>query len=171
MKRELDKEAESLKGIIKDVIGVDIMKRTRMRMYVDAKMVYAKILRDRGYALSSIGRTLMTDHSMIIHYLRNVDVFIKTEKEMANMYVVCSTKFYDMFPQEDESNIFILQKKVADLTTRLNELTLERSSILDKEQSYARIGKIIDIINERTLPGKELAVERKINAMFNNGKI
>jgi len=36
---------------------------------------------------------------------------------------------------------------------------------------YKRLTNIIKLVNERTPNGKEDLVEKKINAMFNNGKI
>ena len=171
MKKELKKESESLKEIIKEVAGVNIMKTSRIRTYVDARMIYSKILRDRGYTLGSIGRTIMKDHTMIIHYLSNVDTFINTDKEMIEMYAMCCAKFYEIYSSDEEYNVFALQKKVAALTSRINELTLQQNSPPVIEPPYGRLNKIVEMINERTPKGKEDVVDRKINAIFNNGKI
>jgi hypothetical protein len=171
MKKEFTKESDYLKQIIQDTTGVNIMKVSRMRPYVDARMIYSKILRDRGYKLGSIGKTLMKDHSTIIHYLSNVDIFIKTDKELVESYSTCLSKFYEAFSPDENYDVFALQKKVECLTNKLNELNLLEKQVNEKDIMYKRLTNIIKLVNERTPNGKEDLVEKKINAMFNNGKI
>jgi hypothetical protein len=171
MKKEFTKEAECLKQIIQKEIGIDIMKTSRMRQYVDGRMIYSKILRERGYKLGSIGKTLMKDHSTIIHYLSNVDTYIKTDQELIESYSICLSKFYEIFSSDEQYDVFALQKKVATLTNRLNELNLLDKQLSEKDNMYKRLTSIIKLVNERTPIGKEDLIEKKINAMFNNGKI
>ena len=61
------KEMQQLADIVKSVFNEDVKDKIQRREIVDARMVFSKILRERGYTYASIGRFLKKDHSTIVH--------------------------------------------------------------------------------------------------------
>ena len=68
-------EMQELTEIIKSVFNEDVKDITRRREIVDARIVFSKILRERGYTHSAIGRFLRKDHSTILSYMRSMQSF------------------------------------------------------------------------------------------------
>ena len=54
----IQKESEQLIAIVNTEFNLDILKKCRQRPYVDARRVYTQVMRDRGYSLTAIGRSL-----------------------------------------------------------------------------------------------------------------
>jgi len=169
---ELLREADELKLIIRQVFGVDININTRKRAYVDARRVYAKILRDRGYSFESIGRTLKKDHATIIHYLRNIEHIFVQDKTFFSKYAKCRDIVFKCI---DEESVFIStvdHKKIAvELDNKIAELREKYLKLSQKLDKYCRIESIIEMVDSRTPEGSEEFVERKIRTMFNGLKL
>ena len=66
------KEKDSLKDIVEAVFRTDIMSSRRYQSIVEARMVFAKILVDRGHSLSSIGKYINKNHATIIYYNKHL---------------------------------------------------------------------------------------------------
>lgn len=66
-----------LKGLIKDITGVDINQVSRKREIIEARAVYYKILKqiDKKKSLKSIGASVGKDHATVLHSLKNYDMF------------------------------------------------------------------------------------------------
>ena len=76
-------EFNFLKRIIKDVLGINVEKnRSRLREVVNAKMIYASILSNRGYGCSAIGKSLGMNHATILHYNKNFRFYKKTDSNL-----------------------------------------------------------------------------------------
>ena len=58
METQEQRNGNNLRNIIDNVFSINIMKNSRTRNIVDARLIYAKILRDRGHTFSAIGRSL-----------------------------------------------------------------------------------------------------------------
>lgn len=76
---------EKLIKLISDTLEIDLMKETRVREYVYARYIYAKIMRDKGFSLSYIGNTINKDHATIIHALKQFE-FLKNYDDFKKMY-------------------------------------------------------------------------------------
>lgn len=169
---ELLREADELKAIIRQVFGVDINVNTRKRAYVDARRVYAKILRDRGYSYESIGRTLKKDHATIIHYLRNIEHIFVQDKTFFSKYSKCRDIVFKCI---DEDSVFVSDvdhRKIAvELDNKIAELREKYLKLSREVEKYRRIESIIEMVDSRTPEGSEEFVERKIRTMFNGLKL
>ena len=58
MEEEILNEMNQLKFMVNFVFDVDIISKKRKREYVDARMVFSKILNDNGFGPSIIGKYL-----------------------------------------------------------------------------------------------------------------
>lgn len=157
----MKKEVEELIDIIKNEFGVDIRKKTRKQAYIDGRFVFAKILTDRGYGISDLGRAIGKHHSSIIHHRDSANDLLETNPAFAQKYMACRDKF--MSGKNDLVEIPDKEK----LLNQIDTLILDRNALLEEVQKHKRLKNIIEFIDSRTPSGKESFVLRKINLMFN----
>jgi len=69
-----EQESSKLKEIINLEFDLDIMEPSRERRYVDSRMVYSLVLKNRGYSYTEIGKSINKTHSTILYYLRDINV-------------------------------------------------------------------------------------------------
>ena len=161
-------EMDSLKYIIDKIFGVNLMKNSRQRNIVDSRLIYAKILRDRGHTLKSIGRSIHKDHTTIIHYINQVDHLIKHDVRLAEKYVTCKNIFLQGKPFISEKLSEADLVNVIDKLTKENEtLILERKNVLEMRESFRSIEPIMKLIESRMAKGDEKLIEEKLTKMFN----
>lgn len=156
-------EMDVLKTIITEAFNVEIVKKTNKRDAVNARKIFSKILTERGYTRSEIGRYLKKDHSTIVHYMYDVEDMIKYTSGMAQKYVTCKELFTEMVDDSSKSE----KKSILSLKLRIDELLLEREKLKDKVDRYKRIREIIDLVDTRTPVGQEYFIYKKIRLMFN----
>jgi chromosomal replication initiation ATPase DnaA len=76
-------EIEKFTGITKD----QIRGKCRKQEIVQARYLFAAIMRkNTNYTLQYIGSLINRDHSNLIFYLKKMDWFLKSEKDLANKY-------------------------------------------------------------------------------------
>lgn len=155
------KEIEEMIDIIKNIMNVDITKKTNERIYVDGRMVFSKILNDRGYGISRLGRAIKKHHSSIIHYRNGANDLLDTNEMFADKYFACK----DAFMSDKTSEMKTSNKE--QLLNQLDSLILDRNALLKEAQKHKRLKNIIEFIDSRTPKGKESFVLRQINLMFN----
>ena len=170
--KKIEPEMLQLKKIINHKFGVDINTNTRKRDFVNARLVYAKILRERGYTFESIARSINRDHATIIYYVRcAMHIFIQ-DRFLEKKYNECKGLFFgNIDPNASVSNEEILSEGVNALLQQINDLTAENTvlkyEIDERVKRFKRVNKIINLIEERTHYGREELVEKKIREMFN----
>lgn len=160
-----------LKVAIRKVFGVNIDVNTRKRVFVDARRIYAKILREQGFSFASIGYTLKKDHATIIHYLRYIDHIFVQDKALFDKYVKCKDI---LFNKVDENYTLVddasYRRVYKELEQKIGELQEKYINLHHRVEKYKRIESIIDLVNERTDQGDEELIEYKIRTMFNGLK-
>jgi len=162
------KEMDSLRLIIDKMFNVNIMRTNRTRNIVDARLIYSKILRDRGHTLSSIAKSLNKDHTTIIHYISQIEHLLKHDSLIAEKYVVCKDFFLKDKPHISEKlKQSELISQLIKLTSDNESLILERKKVMEIKDKYKRLERIINIIESRTNKGDEKIIEQKIIKMFN----
>ena len=159
---------ESLKNVVNRVFDLDIMEKSRERSYVYARYVYAKILREKGFSMQDIGKSLNKDHSTIVHYCKQIEFIVKQDTELAEKYLLCKDIFFNNVPyikkklRESE-----LESRLDKTTADFEQLLSERKKILELRDKYKRLDKIIKIIESYTPEGMEKRTEAMVNKMFN----
>lgn len=69
------------------ITKLELLERTRKMTIVDARKLVSKILRDRNYTFSAIGKLLGNiHHASIIHYCRSAENLITTDKVFRTSY-------------------------------------------------------------------------------------
>jgi hypothetical protein len=163
------KEMQQLSEIIKSVFNEDVKDKIQRREIVDARMVFSKILRERGYTYASIGRFLKKDHSTVINYMRNVYHLLTQVNGLMAKYIICR----DLFLIDKEVLYINKEEKdnklsIISLNNQIEKLILERENVTRMETKYKRIEDILSIIDKKTPNGKEKFILKKVNLMFND---
>jgi hypothetical protein len=164
----VEQEMDSLKYVIDKLFNINVMKNSRTRNVIDARLIYAKILRDRGHTLTSIARSLHKDHTTIIHYISQVDHLLRHDVRLAEKYIACKELFLrdKPFLSENLKESDVVSRLIK-LTSDYEKLILERKNVLSMRDKYKRIEGIVDLVDSRTPNGSEKIIEEKINKMFN----
>lgn len=159
--KNIDPEMLRLQSIVSKRFNVDINENTRKRDHVNARLVYATILRERGCTFESIANSIHKDHATIIHYIRTSPFILKQDKLLSKKHNDCRELFFRTIDPDTIPEIEVPDK------TELEELKLQVKNLISQLENRRRLNKIINLIEERTHYGKEEIVERKIREMFN----
>ena len=158
----------ALKSIVENMFGVDIMKKRRGRDFVNARLIYSKILRDAGCTFESIADSLNKDHTTIIHYIDISNSIFMQDDQLSEKYFVCKDLFLKDNPQlSREYKEFEMASKIFRLTSERDELLKRIKWANEIKAKYERLEGIIELINMRTPIGLEKSIEMKINRMCN----
>lgn len=182
MEYTVNEEPKILMDIINRHMDIDLRDRCRKRPHVDARRIYCRILRDRGYRLSKISKYINRDHTNVIHLLKNWDTIISTDELLSRRYTYIEKTLeemlgYNVETDEDMIDYLINQKlteHVEELTEKLAKLT-EQNKELRRDISISqttaiskrRFDRIFRLIEERMKVGTEDDVYIRINRMFN----
>lgn len=175
---ESHNEMTQLKFIIEYVFEVDILNRVRKRQYVDARMVFAKILQNEGYGSTSIAKFLKKDHATIIHYFKSVNSILKFDQLLMDRYLYAKDMYLNKkeTPTYSEKKPLLTNKekkqqiKIIGLNNEIDKLMAEKSNLMTIVNKQKRLAEIIEFIDKKTPHGHEYYVMRKLNAMFNGIK-
>lgn len=156
-------EMNELKQIVQDMFRIDIDTKSRIRDAVDARMVFSRILRERGHQWSTIGRYLSKDHSTIIHLFQQSTNILPLDQRLMGMYMKCKEKFM----QNKEEDAVVNKDELDFMKNQINILISENQKLEKYAAKCRRLDSIINLINSRTEVGKEKEIEKRINEMFN----
>ena len=165
----VEKEMLDLQGIVKNVFLVSVLRKDRRQDTVNARMVYSKILRDRGHTLVSIGRSIKKDHSTILNHTSKADFIINHDKTIMEKYMICKELFLkEREPIVKDAKERDLHMTITKLNNKINDLNLEMQTLKAENSKIKRLKRIIDSIDSKTSIGREDFIESKINFMFND---
>lgn len=158
-----------LEQIVERVFDVDIKSRKRKREIVYARMVFSKILRERGHTTVAVAKYLNKDHTTIVHYGEKSNILLPQLPVYKSQYIKCYTEFM----VDKEQAVFSLAEKKLylsnlSLKNELESLNLENIKLHDEMEKYKRLQNIIELIDRRIPKGKEYFMLKKINQMFNS---
>lgn len=163
----IEKEMDSLRIIVDEVFEVQISNKNRTRHIVDARMIFSKVLRERGHTLTSIARYLRKDHTTIIHYITVSNFILTQDNRLMDMYVVCKDRFLKDREPIMSATDNELVKIILSLRSQIDTLILERDNIKKMESKHMRFYNIINLIDKRVPEGQEKIIYRKINEILN----
>jgi len=161
-------EREELRRIVDKVFNTDLMNIRRYQSIVEARMVFSKILTDRGHSITALGKYLNKNHSTIIHYNRNVSDWLEQSVSLFNKYMECKDAFLTgREPIKPMTKAAKMADNVEKLTIRVDNLMSEKEYLRISLKKYKRFERIVDLLSERVRFGDEDEVYRRINSMFN----
>ena len=80
---------KKVKNAVDSVFGIDILSPSRQRNYVNARMIYSKILRDKRNTFKSIAFSLQKNHASVLHYVKSIDWLLSYDNELLIKYKQC----------------------------------------------------------------------------------
>tara|TARA_R100001510_G_C7642458_1_gene200038 strand:- start:414 stop:755 length:342 start_codon:yes stop_codon:yes gene_type:complete len=92
-------KVNTLKHIIHTQLDVDVESPRRHKDIVEARFIFFDILRSEKYGLAKIGASVGRDHASVLHGVRQVQYWSKTEKEFNEKYDLVE-KLYRNAPSE-----------------------------------------------------------------------
>lgn len=175
MEEQIIERMENLKKIIDYVFGIDISIKTRKREYVNARMVFSKILKDNGYGVTIISRYLKKDHTSIMHYVESVNSVIRFDEDLMAKYIQAKDMYLNnkSIPNPQDEKIKLTKKekmqqiRISILNDEIDSLILEKTKLMVISKKHKRLSEVINFIDKHTPNGKEDFVLRKISIMFN----
>jgi hypothetical protein len=161
-------EMQDLKKIVEDVFEVSLMDKKRLMTLVDARMVFSKILRDRGHTFVSIAKFLEKDHTTIMNYMDKVVYLLKQDDRLFENYMICKDSFLENRDELiDEIKDKDLHMKIARVNIQLDKLISERNQVFEMDRKNKRFKYIIELLNKRVPAGREAHIENKIMQLLN----
>lgn len=153
-KEKMELEIAQLKEIVNNVFAVDLLETNRKRDLVDARTVYSKVLRDRGYTFETIAKSINRDHTTVIHYMKSIDSLITYDKGIRDKYIHCKNLFLDnRGPLVIES-----RKKDVDMFVTIIRLNQELQDAIKEKKEI--LTKFVDYIeNYEKTTGKLLSIQ------------
>ncbi len=166
-----NEESAKLKEIINLEFDLDMMKPSRERRYVDSRMVYSLVLKNRGYSYSKIARSINKTHSTVLYYLRDIGVVLNQYPELNKIYhrvnISHNVKYdpvYDMDSVDLRNHIHELRDSIDALSLQLKEV---KSDLDVCENNEGRLSKIFHILKTRLPKGKEDKLQSKLITLIN----
>jgi IS30 family transposase len=167
----IQKESEQLIAIVNTEFNLDILKKCRQRPYVDARRVYTQVMRDRGYSLTAIGRSLGKDHATILHYLKNSQVLFGQHPNLDESYKRISKLRNNTVDPIDEMDKLELRHHIYRLRQNLESLSLRLTKTEDRldnrDRNEERLSDIFYVIRKRLPVGKEKELKSKLITIIN----
>ena len=177
---------DRLQAIIKSTLLVDVKNdKNRRRNTINARYIYAEILRKDGFGCSDIGRSICKNHATVLHYFKNFDGFIESDKTFRETFHLIRKRYtdhydyvIDMSYEEIKKESFALRIENKKLNSETDRLQLELHSLKEsfklmeketqeKAEQEERLNKIYTVIKQRTKNGTEEKVLNKINNLYN----
>jgi IS30 family transposase len=167
LRKKQEKEFDELRNIVEDVFRVPLITKGRHRCYVTSRMVFSRVLVDRGHSKKSIGRYLNRNHSTVVHYCKKFEDYYTRDKELTAGYddvMSCLKGKYDpvrkFTPPQLVKRVFRLQDQNAKLKEAIRNL--EKSGALS-----SRFETLYSDIAQRTPLGREEDVAKAIMKALN----
>ncbi len=111
------------------------------------------------------------NHATILHYFKTFPFYVKTDVALRNNYERIKSEFnkeydpvYYLSENELKNEVFSLKIKNKDLSSDLETC---KSRLTELEKHKASFESIFKLIEERTRPGTEEHVLKKLNHFFN----
>jgi len=162
-------EAVKTLDFVEDFVGFKICNKSRKRPIVEARMMYAKLMkRYTRCSLSEIGRYIEKDHATVIHYLDNFIWLKKTDQAFSTKFDLLTEMYEDFRKAWFDDDVYDDKKKIKFLEVALEKTNYEKNILDTYFKKIQRIDSIIQLIEQRTPRGEEEYVEAKINRMFNS---
>lgn len=160
-----------LRDIVNTVTGVDVRNsQGRQRHLVNAKMIYSKILMDKGFGCSQVGKSIRKHHTTILNYQRKWDGYVFSDDSLKGDYnIVCNMyeKLCEIEPDVDNEEEDNLNEDITFKSINLRELLNHSQKNKYDTEEEERLKDILELVRERTKKGTEEVVFNKLRNIYN----
>lgn len=160
-----------MREAIEEVFELDLFSTVRKRKYVNARMIFAKSMCDRGHTRTDVAKYLEKNHATVIHYLKYFDGYLATDMDFRKKYRDCTLTYRNKFEPVQKMNKSKMEQRLIELRNDNENLRGKVESLMSQiktiNRQENRFSEIYDVIHERTRRGTEEMVKNKLNQMFN----
>lgn len=117
LKESDTRKIKKVKQIVNNVFSVDVLLKSRKRKYVNARMVYSKILREQNFTYYHIGLSLLKNHASILHYVKSIDWILSYDKKLLKKYEQC----LDLLDEQGEDYLGLTKAELILLVKKLKK--------------------------------------------------
>tara|TARA_R100000742_G_C4269778_1_gene88346 strand:- start:416 stop:811 length:396 start_codon:yes stop_codon:yes gene_type:complete len=117
LKESDTRKIKKVKQIVNNVFSVDVLLKSRKRKYVNARMVYSKILREQNFTYYHIGLSLLKNHASILHYVKSIDWILSYDKKLLKKYEQC----LDLLDEQGEDYLELTKAELILLVKKLKK--------------------------------------------------
>ena len=117
LKESDTRKIKKVKQIVNNVFGLDVLLKSRKRKYVNARMVYSKILREQNFTYYHIGLSLLKNHASILHYVKSIDWILSYDKKLLKKYEQC----LDLLDEQGEDYLGLTKAELILLVKKLKK--------------------------------------------------
>ena len=161
---------KSLTKLIEEYLSVDVENKTRKQEYINARMIYYKLLTECRYSYTAIARSLNKNHATIMHGLNLFEDLFDIDNELREYYYLIRQLFFD--ERSNSPHKFSTRQEllvsINDLENQNKSLNLLVERLKDSLKSYQKYDYLYDIIEERNLNEEKLnKFKRKLNSVLN----
>lgn len=163
-----------LTNIVNSIFNVDIRKRNRKQVVIDARCVFFKILFDFEYSKTDIAAALGMHHATVIHSLKMMPQYLQEDSFLREKYRVCQQDFNDQVkginkPIEVDrlTHEDILRNRMVTLKIENDALKKEIKSLHSELKEFGQYASLIKVIKDRVHKNNVDAFKRKLNMIAN----
>ncbi len=164
-------KVKTLKFLVSAVFELDLMNKSRLRKYTEARSPFMAIMRDEGYTLSDIGEMLEKNHATVVYGLRSFQWAVKTEHKFREKHLEVKRLYDSNESLIDLKSEFELKKSIISLNNEIKLLHLENMSLKKDNQllknSHSKYKDLYKLIEERTRERDIPLIYRKLNMIYN----
>jgi len=174
MKKIINKEFGVLHEAIESILHVELITTCRNRENVNARMIFSKILLDKGYTTVAIAEYLGKTHCTIVHYKKRFDGYILNDKRLKDSYESAKAVYFgsfdpvfDMSNKELKDEVFNLRKTIKSLE---NDVTEAKEYLREVKEKYVWKGGfdgIQELLHQKCPIGEETNVQHALNSYLN----
>jgi len=161
---------EKAKEIVENITMGNVSSNNRLRVNVESRMIYSKLLRESGLTFKYIASSIGKDHTTIIHYVHLLSNLLETEPSVNHKYAKCRDLFFaGRENHKIEYDSVKMAQQLEEYIHAYRKASGERDRAIDFNRRVSRLRDIVELIDERTPKGHERRVWTMINRMFNGG--
>jgi len=166
------KEFQHLRVLIEAMLGINVRdERSRRQDIVNARIIYANILKEQGFGCSIIAKSIRKNHATILHYFKQFQWYIQSDEQLKENFEKIKREYrkdydpiYEMSDTELKKELFSLRTQNKKLYSAKQFLT---SELAEEKTKNKRLRNIFSLIEERTRVGSEDDILKKLNTFYN----
>ncbi len=166
------KEFQHLRVLIEAILGINVRdEQSRKQEVVNARMIYANILKEQGFGCSVIAKSIRKTHATVIHYFKQFEWYTQSDDQLNNNFKRIKREYRKEYDPIQEMSDAELKKELSSLRTENKKLYSEQQfltlELTEEKKKNKRLYSIFSLIEERTKIGSEDDVLRKLNTFYN----
>ena len=163
-----------LQKVISEHLEVDITQKSRKQEYINARMIYYKILKDLNYSWTAIGLSLRKNHATILHAVRVFNDLITYDSELKRNYEIVKDIYFEGYHKDHDPLYYITRSELISLIKTLENqnknLTLDNELLNKRLKNYKIYDPIVNLCESRNKKwdGKQVDyIKTKLNHILN----